>query len=75
MFVSICFRGDCKGWGYNYLGTQSSCPSDINNKWKYYDGASWVHAHDGLSVRCIGEEGEYSLHDAQILIHLTPSVR
>ena len=47
------------GWGYDYPGAQGSCPSDTY-KWKYYDGASWVHAHDGLSVRCIGEEGEYA---------------
>ena len=56
--ISICFRGDCVGWGWDWGGW--GCPSDANNTWIYDHGGSWLHAHEGLSVRCIGEEGEYS---------------
>ena len=73
MFVSICFRGDCIGWAY--LDAQSRCLGDTNNKWIYHGGAHWEYAHDGLSVRCIGEEGENARHDAKISIVLSASIR
>ena len=59
MFVSICFRGDCKGWAWLDLSKSWTCPSDTNNTWIYDDGmgAYWEPAHDGLHAACIQPEG------------------
>ena len=39
------------------MEADKKCPSDMGYTWRYLTEIGWPNAGEGLSVRCIAEEG------------------
>ena len=51
-------KGKCQGRASSNIYTDK-CVHDIGFDWKYWDSPNWLHAGDGLAVKCLYAPGNY----------------